>query len=271
MDIGLFVIANTRTMNLAELAQEAEARGFDSLWIPEHSHLPTASKYPGGLAIPKDYAHTYDPFVALSIMAAVTSRIKLATGICLIIERDTIFTAKQVATLDQVSNGRFEFGIGAGWNRIEMEHHGTDYKSRFRRMKEQVRAMKTIWFDEEPSFSGEFVNFESMWSYPKPLQTPHPPIWLGGESIHTLKRVVDYCDGWLPRVRDPELVLKGMDTLRQLASEAGREIPVSAFSMPPDYAPQFRDAGAKRAIMVLPADDRDATLTRMDQYAKLIA
>lgn len=270
MDIGLFVIANTRTMNLVELAQEAEARGFESLWIPEHSHLPTASKYPGGLAIPKDYAHTFDPFITLATMAAVTEKIKLATGICLVIERDTIFTAKQVATIDQISNGRFEFGIGAGWNRIEMEHHGTDYDSRFERMKEQITAMKTIWREEEASFNGEFVNFESMWSWPKPFQTPHPPIWLGGESIHTLKRVVDYCDGWLPRVRDPEKVLEGMQTLQQLAAQAQREIPVSAFSMPPEFAPQFKDAGAKRAIMMLPADDRDATLKRLDKYARLI-
>jgi probable F420-dependent oxidoreductase len=270
MDIGIFVIANKQAMNLVELAQAAEARGFDSLWVPEHSHLPTASKYPGGMPIPRDYAHTYDPFVALSAMAAVTSKIKLATGICLIIERDTIFTAKQVATLDEMSNGRFEFGIGAGWNRIEMEHHGTSYDSRFRRMKEQIMAMKTIWREEEASFAGEFVRFESMWSWPKPAQVPHPPIWLGGESIHTLRRVVDYCDGWLPRIREPEKVLQGMQTLRELAQEAGREIPVSAFSMPPKYAAQFRDAGAQRAIMMLPAGDRDATLARLDQYAELI-
>lgn len=270
MDIGLFVIANNQGMNLVELAQAAEERGFDSLWVPEHSHLPTASKYPGGMPIPRDYAHTYDPFVALSAMAAVTSKIKLATGICLIIERDTIFTAKQVATLDEMSNGRFEFGIGAGWNRIEMEHHGTNFDSRFRRMKEQITAMKTIWREDEAAFNGEFVRFESMWSWPKPAQTPHPPIWLGGESIHTLRRVVDYCDGWLPRVREPEKVLEGMQTLLGLATQAGREIPVSAFSMPPKYAPQFRDAGAQRAIMMLPAEDRESTLARLDKYAQLI-
>ncbi len=271
MDIGLFVIASNHTMNMVELAQEGEERGFESLWVPEHSHLPTATKYPGGLPIPKDYAHTYDPFVTLSAMAAVTTKIKLATGICLIIERDTIFTAKQVATLDQISNGRFEFGIGAGWNRLEMEHHGTDYDSRFRRMKEQVLAMKTIWREEEASFQGEFVGFESIWSWPKPLQDPHPPIWLGGESTHTMRRIVDYCDGWLPRVREPEKVIAGMKVLRELAVEVGREIPVSAFSMPPKYASQFRDAGAQRAIMMLPADERDATLSRLDKYAELIA
>jgi alkanesulfonate monooxygenase SsuD/methylene tetrahydromethanopterin reductase-like flavin-dependent oxidoreductase (luciferase family) len=130
--------------------------------------------------------------------------------------------------------------------------------------------MKTIWREDEAAFNGEFVRFESMWSWPKPAQTPHPPIWLGGESIHTLRRVVDYCDGWLPRVREPEKVLEGMQTLRGLATQAGREIPVSAFSMPPKYAPQFRDAGAQRAIMMLPAEDRDATLARLDKYAQLI-
>ena len=204
MRIGLFVVATEASMPITHLAQEAEDRGFDSLWIPEHSHLPTASKYPGGLSIPRDYAHTFDPFVTLGAAAAVTSRIKLATGICLVIERDTIFTAKQVATLDQVSNGRFEFGIGAGWNRIEMEHHGTDYPSRFRRLREQIIAMKTIWTEEEASFDGEFVKFGPMWSWPKPVQRPHPPIWLGGESIHTMRRIIDFCDGWLP---PPELLL----------------------------------------------------------------
>lgn len=271
MELGLFVVANQRSMPIADLAREAEARGFDSLWIPEHSHLPTASKYPGGLPIPRDYAHTFDPFVALSVAAAVTTRIKLATGICLVIERDTIFTAKQVATLDQVSGGRFEFGIGAGWNRIEMEDHGTDYTTRFARMKEQIQAMKEIWTAEEAEFDGDFVSFGPMWSWPKPVQSPHPPIWLGGESIHTLRRIVDYCDGWLPRIRDADMVLDGMKTLESLAAEAGRTIPVSAFAVPPKQVERFRDAGAYRCIMLLPAEGTEGTLKRLDEYAALMA
>ena len=271
MEIGLFVVTTEASMPIVDLAREAEARGFDSLWIPEHSHLPIDSKYPGGASIPKDYAHTFDPFVTLAAAAAVTSKIRLATGICLVIERDTIFTAKQVATLDQVSGGRFEFGIGGGWNDIEMAHHGTDFKSRFRRLREQIVAMKAIWTEEEASFDGEFVKFGPMWSWPKPVQKPHPPIWLGGESIHTLRRIVDFCDGWLPRVREPEMVLEGMKTLEKLAAEAGRKIPVSAFSVPPKWVPQFADAGAQRAIMILPADSRDKTMERLDKYAELIS
>ena len=271
MDIGLFVVTNEESMPIVELARAAEERGFDSLWIPEHSHLPVASKYPGGLPIPRDYAHTFDPFVTLAVAAAVTSKIKLATGICLVIERDTIFTAKQVATLDLVSGGRFEFGIGAGWNEIEMSHHGTDYRSRFRRLREQMIAMKTIWGSEEAQFDGEFVKFGPMWSWPKPVQQPHPPIWLGGESMHTMRRIIDFCDGWLPRARDPEKVIEGMKTMERLAAEAGRSIPVSVFGAPPKLVSQFADAGAMRAIVTLPAENTDSTLSRLDKYAQLIS
>lgn len=271
VNIGLFVVSTEASMPIVDLAPEAEARGFESLWIPEHSHLPLASRYPGGLPIPKDYAHTFDPFITLAAAAAVTSKIRLATGICLVIERDTLFTAKQVATLDQISGGRFEFGIGAGWNRIEMAHHGTDFDSRFRRLREQIVAMKAIWTEDEVSFDGEFVQFGPVWSWPKPVQQPHPRIWLGGESIHTLRRIVDYCDGWLPRIREPERVLEGMKTLRRLASDAGRDIPVSAFAVPPKLVQQFADAGALRCIMILPAEGRDETLQRLDKYAGLIS
>lgn len=257
-------------MPIVELALAAEQRGFDSLWIPEHSHLPVTSSYPGAREIPTAYAHTFDPFVTLAAAAAVTSRIRLATGICLIIQRDTIFTAKQVATLDHISGGRFEFGIGAGWNRVEMEDHGTDYTTRFRRLREQIIAMKKIWTEEEASFDGEFVRFGPMWSWPKPVQAPHPPVWLGGESIHTLRRIVDFCDGWLPRAREPEMVIEGMKTLARLAAEAGREIPVSVFGVSPKLVSQFADAGAVRGIVTLPAEGRDETLRRLDRYAELI-
>ncbi len=271
MDIGLFVVATENAMPIDLLAKAAEERGFESLWIPEHSHIPLDSVYPGGAPIPKDYGNTYDPFVALAIAAGATSTIRLGTGICLVIERDTIQTAKAVATLDKVSGGRFEFGIGAGWNQKEMENHGTDYKTRFTRMKDQIMAMRTIWTEDEAEYHGPFVDFNPMWSWPKPEQSPYPPIILGGESIHTLRRVVDYCDGWLPRARVPEDVLKGMATLDELASEAGREIPVSVFAPAPKWLSAFSDAGAKRSIMILPAEGADATVKRLDDYAKLIS
>lgn len=273
MDIGLFVVATGSSMPLVDLAPAAEQRGFESLWFPEHSHIPLDSTYPGGIPIPKDYAHTLDPFICLTAAATTTQKIKLGTGICLVIQRDTIFTAKQVATLDLISNGRFEFGIGAGWNEKEMAHHGTDYKSRFDKMADQIKAMKVIWGQEVAEYHGPFVDFNPSWSWPKPVQTPHPPILLGGESIHTLRRVVDYCDGWLPRLRDPELVLKGMAQLKQMATDAGREIPVSVFATPPkaEIIKQFSDAGAKRCIILLPADNATNTLARLDEYAELIA
>jgi probable F420-dependent oxidoreductase len=270
MELGLFVVATENAMPIDQLAKAAEERGFESLWIPEHSHIPLDSTYPGGVPIPKDYGNTFDPFVALSIAAAATSTIRLGTGICLVIERDAIQTAKAVATLDLISDGRFEFGIGAGWNQKEMENHGTVYSTRFAKMKDQILAMRTIWSEEEAEYHGDFVNFEPMWSWPKPVQKPCPPIILGGESIHTLRRVVDYCDGWLPRARDPEEVLKGMDTLKSLASEAEREIPVSVFAPAPKWLTAFRDAGAKRSILILPAEGTDATLQRMDEYASII-
>ena len=269
MDLGLFVVATENSMPIDQLAIAAEERGFESLWIPEHTHIPLDSAYPGGVPIPEDYAHTLDPFIALAIAASVTSTIRLGTGICLVIERDTISTAKEVSTLDLVSGGRFEFGIGAGWNQKEMENHGTNYQSRFAKMKDQILAMREIWSKDEAEYQGEFIKFGPMWAWPKPVQDTLP-VLLGGESIHTLKRIVDYCDGWLPRARDPENLLKGMETLKNLADEAGRNIPVSIFAAPPKWLTRFKEAGAKRSIMILPAEDIQATLNRMDQYAELI-
>ncbi|MCH7742782.1 MAG: LLM class F420-dependent oxidoreductase [Proteobacteria bacterium] len=271
MDLGLFVIATQHAMPIDQLAKAAEERGFESIWIPEHSHIPIDSVYPGGVPIPKDYSYTFDPFISLAIAASATSTIRLGTGICLVIERDTIMTAKEVSTLDYISGGRFEFGIGAGWNQKEMENHGTNYDTRFAKLRDQILAMRTIWTDDEAEYHGDFVDFGPMWSWPKPVQHPCPPVLLGGESIHTLRRIVDYCDGWLPRARDPEKVLQGMDTLRQLAQEAGREIPVSIFAAPPKLLSRFADAGAKRSILMLPADNTEITLKRLDDYAKLIS
>ena len=275
MRIGLFPFLTDYSMPVHELAMAAEARGFESIWVPEHTHIPTArgTVYPGGGELPKEYSHTLDPFVALGAAAAVTTKIKLGTGICLIIERDTITTAKAVATLDHFSNGRVLFGIGAGWNREEMENHGTQYASRFRKMEEQMQALKRIWTQDEAQFHGEFVNFDPIWSWPKPKQQPHPPIVLGGETDHTLKRIVQYGDGWLPRARDPQKVLDGMTKLRKFAAEAGRDmrtISVSVFAPPAKATEQFIDTDADRVILILPAEDSTATLKRMDRYAQYI-
>ena len=200
MKIGLMMFPADYAIRPDDLAREAEARTFDSLWFPEHTHIPTSrrSPWPGGGELPQEYWHTHDPFVALSMAAAVTTQLKVGTGICLLIERDTITTAKEVATLDFLSNGRFLFGIGGGWNVEEMGHHGTVFKTRWKKLREQIAAMKTIWTEDAAEYHGEFVNFEPIWSWPKPVQKPHPPILLGGHSPQVLQRVVEYCDGWMP-------------------------------------------------------------------------
>ena len=201
MDIGAFIFATGYTIAVDELARELEARGFESLFVPEHTHIPVSRKspFPGGGDLPRQYWHTHDPFVSLSFAAAATQRLKLGTGICLIPQRDPIVTAKSVASLDMLSGGRFLLGMGGGWNVEEMEDHGAEYRTRFKLLRERVLAMKALWADEEAEFHGEFVDFDPCRAYPKPVQKPHPPLLLGGETDHTLRRVVEFCDGWFPR------------------------------------------------------------------------
>jgi probable F420-dependent oxidoreductase len=276
MQLGVFAFATEYSMPVGDLAEAAEARGFESLWLPEHTHIPAGRRtpYPGGGELPREYAHTLDPFVALAIAAARTERLRLGTGVCLLIERDTLTTAKAVATLDQASGGRFELGVGGGWNREEMEHHGTVYASRFRKLREQVEALQQIWTRDEAEYHGKFVDFGPVWSWPKPVQRPHPPILFGGESTHTLRRVLELGAGWLPRARNPERVLAGISELRALAKRAGRpaaSVPISVFAPPPDPAwlERFAEADAERAVLWLPAEPPDPTLRRLDRYAEL--
>ena len=209
------------------------------------------------------------------LAAAVTKTLKLGTGICLVIERDTITLAKEVASLDRLSGGRFLFGIGGGWNAEEMEHHGTVYKTRFTKMGEQVRAMKEIWTKDVAEFHGEHVNFDPIWCWPKPAQQPHPPVLLGGESRYTLQRVVDYCEGWFPRSRRPELVTQGMNALREYAAKAGRNmrtISVSVFGVDadPKLIGMYQDAEVTRIILRLPSEGRETILPLLDQYATFL-
>src|SRR5581483_3258950 len=202
-----------------------EERGFESLFLPEHTHIPASrrSPWPGGAALPKEYWHTHDPFVALAVAAAVTTRLRLGTGICLLVERDPITTAKEVASLDHLSGGRVVFGIGAGWNAEEMEDHGTDFRTRWKLLRERVLAMKAIWTEDEPSFQGELVRFPPLWSWPKPVQKPHPPVLLGGHGPRALARVVEYADGWLPIGVRAKNLADGIASLRRLAREQGRD------------------------------------------------
>ena len=207
--------------------------------------------------------------------AAVTRTLKLGTGICLVIERDTITLAKEVASLDNLSGGRFLFGIGGGWNVEEMAHHGTEFKTRFKKMGEQVRAMKEIWTKDVAEFHGEHVNFEPLWCWPKPAQQPHPPVLLGGESHYTLQRVVDYCEGWFPRSRQPQLVSQGMNALQEYAAKAGRDmrtISVSVFGVAGDrqLVDMYRDLEVTRVILRLPSEGRETILPLLDQYAAFL-
>jgi probable F420-dependent oxidoreductase len=275
---GVVIFPTEYAIRPDDLARASEERGFESLWVPEHTHIPASrrSPFPGGSNLPREYWHCYDPFVALATAAAATTRLRIGTGICLVVERDPIITAKEVGSLDHLSGGRFLFGIGGGWNAEEMENHGTAFKTRWRLLRERVLAMKEIWTKEEAEFHGEFVNFDKIWSHPKPTQKPHPPILMGGDGPTTLNRVVEFCDGWMPIARPggPGLLEK-VAALERRAREAGRDpksIRVTAFMVKPDRQAldPLEAAGVERAIFGLPSEGRDLVLPRLDTLAKLI-
>jgi probable F420-dependent oxidoreductase len=274
---GVTMFMTDQTIGPVELAREIEARGLYSLYVPEHTHIPTSRKTPfgGGGELPKRYSHTHDPFVALSFAAAATKKLILGTGICLIPERDPIVTAKCVASLDQLSGGRFVFGIGGGWNVEEMENHGADYKTRFKLMRERVLAMKALWTEDEAAYHGEMVNFDPVWSWPKPRQKPHPPILLGGETDYTLRRVVEYCDGWFPRPQRGWDIRHERHRLRAMADKHGRdfsELFISVFRAPPDPAAlaDYQEAGIQEAVLEIPDLSRDEILKVIDNYTPLL-
>ncbi len=275
MKLGLTIFPTEYSIGPVELARITEERGFDSLWFPEHTHIPVSRRtpYPAGGELPREYSNLFDPFAALAAAAAVTERILLGTGICLIIERDTIATAKEVATVDQLSGGRFVFGIGAGWNIEEMENHGTDASRRFGRMRESIEAMKAIWTEDEAEYHGEQVDFDPIWSWPKPVQKPHPPVILGGNSEGALKRVVRYGDGWMPNPATRLSELAGfVEQLQELAADAGRErIPVTFYGLKPDAESleRYAEAGVDRGIFYLPPASRDELEPVLDHYSSL--
>ncbi|HKO25978.1 MAG TPA: LLM class F420-dependent oxidoreductase, partial [Solirubrobacteraceae bacterium] len=241
----------------SEIAAMAEERGFECLLFPEHTHIPACrdTPAPSGGELPSHYSRTYDPFVALTTAAATTERLLIGTGICLVIERDPIVTAKEVATLDHMSGGRFLFGVGAGWNVEEMQNHGTNASRRFAVMRERIEAMKAIWTEEEASYAGEHVRFERIWCWPKPLQRPHPPILVGGIGPKVLDRVLRFGDEWMPnRVRTEELAAR-IRELNERAEETGRSpIPVTIAGARPEAAriERLEQAGAHRVFFWLP-------------------
>jgi probable F420-dependent oxidoreductase len=277
MHFGVAMFPTDYAIRPDDLARELEARRFESFWVPEHTHIPAnrRSQWPGGAALPREYWHTYDPFVALAMAAAATTRLKLATGICLMIERDPIITAKEVASLDHLSGGRFIFGIGGGWNAEEMEDHGTPFKARWRVMRERILAMKELWTKEEAEFHGEFVRFDKSWSWPKPAHTPHPPILMGGDGPTTLDRVIEYCDGWMPvGARAGSGLLGRIATLRERWGLAGRDaksldVTIFAARAEPAALASLREAGMTRAVFMIPSAGREEILPVLDDLSRM--
>lgn len=282
MRLGVMMFPTDKAIQPVELGREAEERGFDSLWLPEHSHIPASRRTPWGgpqrkdaPELPEEYWRTHDQFVALGAIAATTTKLRLGTGICLAAQRDPIWLAKQVASLDMISGGRVEFGIGYGWNVEEMANHGVDFGTRRERMREHVLAMKALWTEEEASFSGRFVNFEPSWSWPKPTQQPHPPIYLGGGGGPKMfEAVADYADGWMP-IGGRYPILEQLDQLRKTCDAAGRDpdsLTLGMFGVKPDpeAIDQLIEAGFTWAALGLPPAPADKVREVMDKYQPLL-
>ncbi len=267
MKHGVFMFPTLDAIDPGSLAQLAEDYGFESLFFPEHTHIPTSrlTPFPLGGELPRRYSHTFDLFVALTAAALASKRLLIGSGICLVAQRDPIICAKEAASVDHLSGGRFLFGVGAGWNAEEAASHGTDPAKRFRVMRERVEAIKTIWTRDEASYHGEFVNFDPIWCWPKPLQKPHPPILLSGNGPTVLDRVFAYADEWMPNP-EPDLPARIVE-LRRRAAEAGREIPVTVYGAETEKQTIARhaEAGTDRYVHGLPSAPRDEVERTMEQ------
>ncbi len=276
LDFGISWFDTDETIEPPEMARMVEQRGFEALLVTEHTHIPASREtpWPGGAELPKEYAHTLDPFVALAGVAAATQTLKIGTGVCLVAQHDAIVLAKQVATLDHLSGGRFLFGVGAGWNREEMRNHGIDPGQRFGIMRERVEAMRAIWSQEEASYAGKHVNFDRIWSWPKPLQQPGPPILVGGSGPKVLDRVLAYGDGWTPISRqtgDLQQIADRIAELQERAAAAGRErIPVTLYggSTKPETVDRFAAMGVDRILHLLPTLPREDALRHVAETAR---
>ena len=278
MKIGAVMFFTSHSMGPAALGRALEERGFESLWVPEHSHIPSSRKspYPSGGPLIRPYYDIMDPFLVLNTAATVTTKLKIGTGIALVTQRDPIVTAKLVSSIDQLSGGRFLFGVGNGWNRDEIENHGTVFASRHKLARERIEAMKTIWTSEEPEYHGEFVNFDKMKQWPKPRQTPHPPIIVGGAFPHAARRAIRYGNGWIPRADRLQQDGIGVviEQFRTMAKEAGRdpaELPVTIFRVPDDIEGlRFCEKiGIDRVTFSLPAEKEDNILPILDRWSAL--
>ncbi|MEU4221253.1 LLM class F420-dependent oxidoreductase [Actinoplanes sp. NPDC026623] len=272
MEFGVGYFPTHDGIGPGALARRVEERGQDALFFPEHTHIPASRESPwgdGSRELPDKYAHCYDLFVALTAAAAATSTLRIGSGVCLVVERDPIITANEVASVDHLSGGRLEFGVGAGWNREEMANHGTDPRTRMALLGERVEAMQAIWTQDEASYSGRFVNFDRIWSWPKPAQRPWPPVLVGGAGPTVLDRVLAWGDGWFPQWHDPDLFAR----IAELEARADRPIEVQVLSVPaqPKALEQLANAGVRRASYWLPSAPWDVVEPRLEKWEKAIA
>ena len=278
MKYGVFIFATDLAMDPVSLAVAAEERGFESLFVPEHVHMPVdrETKFPRSEdgSLPDEYRRIHDPFVALAAAAGATSEIRLGTGICLVTEHEPIALAKQIASLDMISGGRFEFGIGAGWLAEEMEPLGVRFADRWKVTEQRIAAMKEMWTQDVAEYHSEFVDIPKTYVIPKPTQKPHPPILMGAGSKWARQRIVDWADGWLPNITAPRFVERGIQDIQSRAAEAGRdfdEISINVFGADEDALAEYERMGADRCIFRLPAEGADVVVPELDRLAKLIS
>ncbi|HEY1613470.1 MAG TPA: LLM class F420-dependent oxidoreductase [Rhizomicrobium sp.] len=276
MHFGAAIFFTEHSIGPAELGRALEERGFESLWAPEHSHIPVSRKtpYPGGGDLPKEYYDVMDPFVTLATAAAVTTKLKVGTGVCLVPQRDAIQTAKLVASIDQVTRGRFLFGIGGAWNQDELENHGAVFETRFLRMRESIEAMKEIWTKPQAEYHGEIIKFDPVFAEPKPVQKPHPPILVGGGFPQGARRAVRYGDGWMPII-SPDGLTKVLPQVEALMKEAGRapgSVTITAWNARADaeWIKRFTELGVVRVVATLPPAGADKVLPILDRYAQMM-
>ena len=275
---GISLFFTEHSMKPADLARELEARGFESVWSGEHSHMPERFKkpFPGQGGVKRWYYDVMDPFVTLTAAAHATTRLKIGTGVCLVPQRDVIQTAKLVASIDQVSQGRFLFGVGDGWNQGEIENHGTVFETRHARARESIEAMKLIWTQSKAAYHGTFINFDPMMTWPKPVQKPHPPVLVGGAFPYSARRAIRYGDGWLPSAPSGKTdLLEEIPRFRQMAAEAGRDpasLPITAWYPPRDgdLMQRYRDIGVERVVFSVPSDPAEQVLPHLDEIEALM-
>ncbi len=286
MKFGVSIFLTHNGPAPGEIASAAEKLGFDSIFVSEHSHIPVSTEFPLGGEVPMPYRSMYDPFVALAAMASVTSKIKLGTAIIILPQHHAINCAKAISTLDQISNGRVIFGIGAGWNPPEMENHGVAFKDRFKATRERIEAMKALWTKEAAAYDGDLVQFEASWQWPKPVQQPHPPLLIAGAGPNILKRVVKLGNGWLPvfamqwndglagKQTPLHTLADDVAELKRLSDEAGKAMPtISSLGLPatPEFIDPLEENGVERMILTLPPDDPAAAFDTLNMYADQVS